>query len=292
MYKQNNDIKDIYFDNALKIQKEKEHNFNSYTQNIKKLLFLINQNKYFKDFVKNKNNEELVKNLFLNYSMLDDSIFQLRYLDGNGQEIIRIDQERKNKVVEKKNLQNKKNRYYFDAIYKLNRNEIWLSNIDLNTEHGKIEIPYKPTLRIGLPVYVDEQKKGILIINLNVSRFLNVIKENTFFWISIIDGNENILITNKSKYDWSKYLNTGKKIYDVYPELKNKKNQLNIKKLDIKSSEELYLVFEAKEIDYVRILKERTEEFNFILLYIFVGMLSIAYILAIFLDKKIKSIEL
>ncbi len=68
--------------------------------------------------------------------------------------------------------------------------------------------------------------------------------------------------------------------------IRNINNQLYIKKLNFQSDEKLYLVFDAKEIDYLRILKEKTKQFNYTLLYIFIGMLFIACIFAMVIGVR------
>ena len=69
---------------------------------------------------------------------------QIRYIDANGDEKIRINfSEKGGYVVPAKDLQNKKDRYYFAETVKLNEESVYVSPLDLNIEQGKIEIPYK-----------------------------------------------------------------------------------------------------------------------------------------------------
>lgn len=92
---------------------------------------------------------------------------QVRYLDMEGNEVIRVNfNDGRPNIVEKQNLQNKKNRYYFNDVIDLAYHRIYVSPIDLNIEHGQIEVPYKPMIRFSTPVF-DEQgrKRGVVIIN-------------------------------------------------------------------------------------------------------------------------------
>jgi diguanylate cyclase (GGDEF)-like protein len=69
-------------------------------------------------------------------------------------------------IVDEEWLQSKKGRYYFDGIFQLSRHEIFVSPFDLNVERGRIEIPLKPTLRFGTPVFdVGGRKKGVVVLN-------------------------------------------------------------------------------------------------------------------------------
>jgi diguanylate cyclase (GGDEF)-like protein/PAS domain S-box-containing protein len=92
---------------------------------------------------------------------------QIRYVDETGKEIVRINH-RKEKpyIVPKSRLQNKKDRYYFTETIKLPKGSIYVSPFDLNVENGQIEVPIKPTIRFGTPVYNNQGEiKGAVFLN-------------------------------------------------------------------------------------------------------------------------------
>ena len=92
---------------------------------------------------------------------------QIRWIDENGMEVVRVDfLKGKSVIVPSKDLQNKAKRYFFTDSFKLNVGEIFISPLDLNIEHDKVEVPYKPMIRLATPV-VDERgkKRGIVILN-------------------------------------------------------------------------------------------------------------------------------
>ncbi len=101
---------------------------------------------------------------FLAYKKLFD---QLRWIDTQGRERIRINYNDGNPVaVDPRNLQDKSNRYYFRESQTLREGSIYLSYFDLNVEHGHIEFPIKPILRLATPVFDRQgQRQGILILN-------------------------------------------------------------------------------------------------------------------------------
>ncbi|MBS7526912.1 GGDEF domain-containing protein [Fusibacter paucivorans] len=103
---------------------------------------------------------------------------QLRYIDVNGKEKIRIDyKDGGAEVVPENKLQNKQNRYYFKDTIGLNENDIYISPLDLNVENGVLEVPIKPMLRISMPYYDDRgEKAGIVIINYDANDMLDRIK--------------------------------------------------------------------------------------------------------------------
>ncbi len=92
---------------------------------------------------------------------------QIRYIDADGYERIRINYSADgSKIVEQQDLQNKKDRYYFTETIKLEEGQIYISKLDLNIENGEIEQPIKPMIRIATPIFSDNgEKKGIIIVN-------------------------------------------------------------------------------------------------------------------------------
>ena len=92
---------------------------------------------------------------------------QIRFLDTKGNEIIRINYEQGKPVrVEREQLQNKSDRYYFQDTIGLNRGEVYISPFDLNIENNAIELPLKPMLRFATPTFgADGEKSGIVCIN-------------------------------------------------------------------------------------------------------------------------------
>lgn len=103
---------------------------------------------------------------------------QLRYLDENGNEMLRVDSDGLTiKTIPKEQLQNKAQREYFTETMKLNLGEIYISPINLNREQGKIETPYQPTIRYATPIFsADGKRQGIIIGNLRVERIFEQLK--------------------------------------------------------------------------------------------------------------------
>ncbi|MDM8515702.1 ATP-binding protein [Desulfobacterales bacterium HSG16] len=92
---------------------------------------------------------------------------QVRFLDETGMEIVRVNYNKKEAyAVPDHNLQFKGKRYYFRDTFVLKQKEIFISPLDLNVEYGKIEIPLKPIIRLGTPVFdSDGRKRGIILFN-------------------------------------------------------------------------------------------------------------------------------
>ena len=120
----------------------------------------------------------------------------IRLIGNDGEEIIRINNlDGKSIIVEKIHLQNKESRYYFKESLQLKRNEIYISPFDLNVEHGKIQIPLKPVIRFGTPVFDSTGNKvGVLILNYQGNRLLNNFRTAT------ANISENIMLLNHEGY--------------------------------------------------------------------------------------------
>ncbi|MGJ8760729.1 MAG: sensor histidine kinase [Polaribacter sp.] len=124
---------------------------------------------YKKDFALDlEPNKDKLEDLFLHLANLQTTYDQVRFIDTLGNEIVRVDFDSINaaKVTAFKKLQNKSDRYYFKNAQKLEKDDIYFSDIDLNMEYGKIETPYNPVLRVAKKVYTtDGNWNGVLIIN-------------------------------------------------------------------------------------------------------------------------------
>ncbi|MBC8018723.1 MAG: PAS domain-containing protein [Verrucomicrobia bacterium] len=105
---------------------------------------------------------------------------QVRVLDATGMELIRINLTGQNSslIVPNDQLQFKGDRYYFNETLSLNKGEVFVSPLDLNIEHDRIEQPLKPMIRIGTPVFdKGGRKRGIIIFNYLAGNLIKNLKE-------------------------------------------------------------------------------------------------------------------
>lgn len=106
-------------------------------------------------------------------------IYQLRYLNTAGREVVRVDRREDGLVlVPPSALQDKGDRYYFREAMTLAPGQIYVSPLDLNIEHGQVETPERPVVRVATPV-ADAQGRirGLLIINLHAELFLRQVQQ-------------------------------------------------------------------------------------------------------------------
>lgn len=106
-------------------------------------------------------------------------VAQLRFIDGSGQEVVRVDRwGGEAVVVGPQAMQNKADRYYFRNTIDLDVGAIYASPVDLNVEHGAIELPWRPMFRIATPIEpAGPESRGIVVINIDASELLNEVSQ-------------------------------------------------------------------------------------------------------------------
>ena len=92
---------------------------------------------------------------------------QVRFIDVNGMERVRVNFNNGNPVaLEASQLQDKSDRYYFEEAINLGPSDLYISPFDLNIEHGEIEQPFKPMVRFAVPTFDPEgNKSGLIVLN-------------------------------------------------------------------------------------------------------------------------------
>ncbi len=159
-------------------------------------------------------------------------ITRARYLDKDGNEIIRVDSmdEVIHHIPDDK-LQNKQNTDYFRETQKLQKNDVYVSTISLNIEHGKIEIPHKPVIRITIPIFDDSDgsREGIIVLNILTSELLDFIENSDLGKNIMIDQDGHYLLHPDIEKRYSVSLGTGYNYFVDQPEWKENSKNLKFK---------------------------------------------------------------
>jgi signal transduction histidine kinase len=113
------------------------------------------------------NDYDRLARLLQHFAIASGQYTQLRWIDSSGLETVRVDYaDGKAAIRARDALQNKAARSYFREAIQGEPGEIYLSRLDLNIENEKVEIPYKPMLRIAMPVSrTGDSPNGIVILN-------------------------------------------------------------------------------------------------------------------------------
>lgn len=98
------------------------------------------------------------------FSRQNPNYDQIRYIDEKGMEVFRVNWN--GEVVPSGDLQDKASRPYFQKTNALAAGQFYISTLDLNIEHGRVEQPFKPTIRVAMPIFDATGKhRGVYIIN-------------------------------------------------------------------------------------------------------------------------------
>ncbi len=138
-------------------------------------LYILLHSNEFDPYIEDQSeiNRKNLEALFERYIKNKFDFLQLRFIDKNGNEVIRVDK-RGNDVlaIPKNKLQYKGDRYYFKESIGIKKDYIYLSNIDLNIENDSLTLPYLPVIRFATPIYNNEELLGIFIINIEAEFLL------------------------------------------------------------------------------------------------------------------------
>lgn len=143
-------------------------------------------------------------------------------INDGGKEMIRADRNGTSvRMMPEDGLQKKGNTEYFKNAIKAKSGEVYLSNITLNREHGKVVEPNMPVLRAATPVYFEDKLFGIIVINMDLSNLINkMIKSTPRFLTPFVTNEQGYYLAHP---DISKTfgfdLGHDSRITDVYPSM-------------------------------------------------------------------------
>lgn len=126
--------------------------------------------------------QERLSRIFYAFMSSQPEIAQIRYIgkDNNGMELVRVERQHGTgamRILSANQLQAKGSRNYFQKTAQLQSGEIYLSDITLNREHGRLDYPLWPSYRVATPIYNDSAEFfGIVIINYNAQFLLDTLQ--------------------------------------------------------------------------------------------------------------------
>ncbi|UJF20868.1 sensor histidine kinase [Shewanella sp. OMA3-2] len=124
--------------------------------------------------------KQKVQNYFIKFGKSSSKISQIRWLDHNGQEVVRVEFVAGEVVVPQvTSLQNKQARYYFKQGMQVAAPNMYVSPIDLNVERGEVIKPFEPVIRGTIKTSSDTHLfSGLLIINYRLDNLLATIRDH------------------------------------------------------------------------------------------------------------------
>ncbi|HQP10902.1 MAG TPA: sensor domain-containing diguanylate cyclase, partial [Candidatus Omnitrophota bacterium] len=92
---------------------------------------------------------------------------QIVLIDGSGQEVLKVDYNNGTpKAITGEHLYDRSKQYYFQETFRIVHNEVYISPLDLKVEHGQIEEPFKPMIRLGTPlVNAKKTKTNVIMVS-------------------------------------------------------------------------------------------------------------------------------
>ncbi len=148
---------------------------------------------------------------------------QIRFIDETGMESVRVNYNGGSpSIVPLGDLQNKESRYYFRGAMTLDKGEIYVSSVDLNVERGEVERPFKPMIRMAVPVFDGRgRKRGILVVNYLANILFREIEEILASDISqgfLLDHNGFRLLGGPAEGRWGFMFNKKETFATEHPE--------------------------------------------------------------------------
>jgi HAMP domain-containing protein len=232
--------------------------------------------------------------IFASFALVDNHLYQLRYLDASGQEIVRVNSQNGIvQIVPKSGLQNKSSRYYIQDLLTLPMEGFYVSPIDLNVEQGEIEFPYKPVVRLGTPIYSQNGTvlEGIIILNIDAKVLFEglYLSQDSDYLIISSPSNEIIFYPDDSK-TFGLQKGTGVTLDTLYPNLSSLlSNSFKMGSHDIFLSDRFILSndFEDSYLNVFYVI-EREALFSYFRKFFVISALSISviFIASLFLVFK------
>ena len=189
-----------------------------------------------------------LENMWVNFLKSKKFYDQIRFIDYQGNELIRVNYNNgKVESVQKNSLQSKTDRYYFQESIILNDGEIYVSKLDLNIENGIVESPEKPVLRIGLRIKNDELN-GVILVNYLAEHLLDDItlfNQSTSGSFYVINLNEDYVFHEISSKNFRfMYPNPEEGNFEIdYPGIISKHNDSDY----VLEGNQLYII---RELDF------------------------------------------
>jgi len=118
--------------------------------------------------------ERYLSEVFVTFAREKGLYDQIRFLDIQGQEVVRVNLAGGDPVlVDTSRLRDKSGRYYVSNALRLEKGQVYLSPLDLNIEDGVVEQPIKPVLRFATPVFDSGgRRQGLVVLNYLGDRLL------------------------------------------------------------------------------------------------------------------------
>jgi PAS domain S-box-containing protein len=150
---------------------------------------------------------------------------KFRIIRADGWELVRVDRSGPNgavRVVPEAELQQKADRPYFTAALATPSDQVYVAPVDLNQEHGAVQVPYVPVLRVAKRVDMPEGKPfGMVMINVDMRQAFRELAASAppSSQIYVVDEAGNYLLNPDPAQEFAVDLGKSQRWQDDYPAL-------------------------------------------------------------------------
>ena len=120
-----------------------------------------------------------LEQIFTAYLTATPEAYQVRFIGvaDDGMELVRAERnDNRVVVVPPERLQRKGDAVYVREALRLPQGQVFVSDISLNREHGRVDWPHRPTIRYATPVHDDQGRVfGAIVINVDLSGRLGIL---------------------------------------------------------------------------------------------------------------------
>jgi len=274
---------------------EREKYFHSFFKPYFSSIRAVTRNQNLKNSLSHDLDYTYIQNYFISIQESLSALRQVKYLDFDGNEIIRVDSsvlnsnDSLNKIIDKvpqNKLQNNNKTQYFKKFVKLNKDDVGISKIELNKEFGKITLPKQPVIRFAMILTdKDNNKKGILIYTICLRGLFKNLDETVLYHTHLVDKNGSFLSHHMPDYGLiGKNMNYT--LHNEFPKNANKalssdnyylKNFYSFKIRNFNNGQNIKLVLEPKFLKEVKNTKKTQN--NFVWLSILFSILLLPIII-------------
>jgi hypothetical protein len=108
--------------------------------------------------------QSIVTKLFEFFSQVHNIYNQMQFIDRFGHELVHVDcSGNTTHITPLSQLKNESEKHYFKETINMTQGSVYISQIGLNIENGRVEIPYNHVIHFAAPVFVDGKQAGIVV---------------------------------------------------------------------------------------------------------------------------------
>lgn len=243
------DVENVAFENSKRKSVERNHIFVQAIDKNVSIVKSVADSSALLAYVKDSSKLNPITHLLETYMFVSGNLMQISYLDETGEERIKFIRQHANgpiTQISQENLQNKVHRYYFYKT-KIARDKTYLSDIDLNIEDGRIEVPYKATYHIGKSILVDNKFRGMIVANFFAEPLLEKFVNAPLYNINLINSKGEIIFSSDKTKRWGFHTGvkdlTAMRMISRIQSGRYQKNDVAIYPLKTSFEKPMYIVF-------------------------------------------------